>query len=272
MSITSSTTNRITPLQWLSLATLLAVALAVRLYRIDSESIWYDESVTYQSLDCAGPMEYFRTEAGYDPLAVPAYFGSAYVWYKLGFTSVVGVRMLSVATGMLGIAVLYFFGRRLFGHMGGMTAALCMSLAKLQIYMSQEIRNYAFTMLFAVVAMYALHEALQTDRRRWWVVNVAANGLLCLTHFMAVILVFAEGVYLLAARPRKTLRTVAWGIAHLPFLLFISIWIHLVARDMIDDAASWIGQQPLGRAFKAYYFVFAGSLQDAMDIIHVLPY
>ena len=96
MSITSSTTNRITPLQWLSLATLLAVALAVRLYRIDSESIWYDESVTYMSLDRAGPMEYFRAEAENDPLAVPAYFGSAYVWHKLGFTSVVAMRMLSV--------------------------------------------------------------------------------------------------------------------------------------------------------------------------------
>jgi mannosyltransferase len=254
------------------LATLLAVALAVRLYRIESESIWFDESVTYMSLDRAGPMEYFRAEAENDPLAVPVYFGSAYVWYKLGFTSVVGVRMLSVLAGMLGIVVIYFFGRRLFGHMGGMTAALCMSLAKLQIYMSQEIRNYAFTMLFAAVAMYALHEALQTGRRRWWAINVAANGLLCLTHFLAVILVFAEGVYLLAAPPRKTRRTGAWGIAHLPFLLFIPIWIHLVARDTIDDAASWIGWQPLGRAFKAYYFVFAGSLQDAMDFIRVLPF
>lgn len=263
---------RLTLPQFLSLAALLAIALALRVYRIETETVWFDESVTYLSLDRSTPMEFFRAEAKSDPLAMPVYFGSAYLWHKLGFTSAVGVRTLSVIAGMLGIVVLYAFGARLFGHMGGLTAALCMSFAKLQIYMSQEIRNYAFTLLFAAIAMFALHEALQTGRKHWWAINIVANGLLCLTHYLAMILLFAEGLYLLAARPQKIATTTLWSVAHLPFLLFIPVWVHLVAENTIDAAASWIGNQPLSRAFKAYYFVFAGSLQDAMDFIRTLPF
>lgn len=258
--------------QWFSLIVLLIAALAVRLYRIEAESIWFDESVTYMSLDNGSAMDFFRAEAEQDPLAVPIYFGGAYLWHAIGFTSIVGMRLLSIAAGMAGIVVIYLFGRRLFGHIGGLTAALCMSFAKLQIYMSQEIRNYAFVLLFAAVAMYALHEAVAGGRRGWWVLNVIANGLLCLTHYLAMILLFAEGLYLLSARPRKIAWTALWSVAHLPFLLFIPYWTHLMARGNIDAAASWIGWQPLSRAFKAYYFVFAGSLQDAMDFIRVLPF
>lgn len=268
----SSPWLRMTRAQWLSLVVLLLAALAVRLYRIETESIWFDESVTYMSLNKGSVMDFFRAEAEQDPLAVPVYFGSAYAWHALGFRSIVGMRLLSIAAGMAGIVVIYLFGRRLFGHIGGLTAALCMSFAKLQIYMSQEIRNYSFVLLFAAMAIYALHEAVRTDQRGWWALNVVAGGLLCLTHYLAMILLFAEGLYLLSARPRKIAWTALWSIAHLPFLLFIPYWTHLMAHGNIDTAASWIGWQPLSRAFKAYYFVFAGSLQDAMDFIRVLPF
>ena len=212
---TPSVSTRTTLLQIASLIALLLVALGVRLYKIESESVWFDECVTYLALEKhLSPMGFFRAEAYYDPATVPVYFGSAYIWYNLGFTSIIGMRVLSLIAGMTTIVVMYAFGRRLFGHIGGMTVALCMTAAKLQIYMSQEIRNYTFTLLFASIAMYALHEAVTTNRKHWWVINVLANGLLCLTHFVAGLLLFAQGVYLIATQWRRFKTIWIWAASH----------------------------------------------------------
>ncbi|MCC6793510.1 MAG: glycosyltransferase family 39 protein [Candidatus Hydrogenedentes bacterium] len=271
-SAAPSAPARITPVQIVSLVLLLAIALGLRLYKIETESVWFDECVTYLALEKhLPPMEFFRAEAYYDPATVPVYFGSAYVWYNLGFTSIVGMRALSIIAGMTTIVVMYAFGRRLFGHMGGMTVALCMTAAKLQIYMSQEIRNYTFTLMFAAIAMYALQEAVSTNRRHWWVINVIANGLLCLTHFVAGLLLFAQGVYLVVVHWRRYKTIAIWAASHAPFLAFIPLWIKIVTSDNMEEQTNWIVWAGLDRAFRAYFFVFAGSLQDAMDFVRTLP-
>ncbi|MCC6153536.1 MAG: glycosyltransferase family 39 protein [Candidatus Hydrogenedentes bacterium] len=270
---TPSASTRITPLQLVSLVLLLAVALGLRLYKIETESAWFDECVTYLELKKElSPLDFFRAEAYYDPATVPVYFGSAYIWYNLGFTSVIGMRMLSLIAGMITIVVMYGFGRRLFGHVGGMTVALCMTAAKLQIYMSQEIRNYAFTLMLAAIAMYALHEAVTTNRKHWWAINVIANGLLCLTHFIAGLLLFAQGVYLIVTRWRQFKTTAIWAASHIPFLAFIPLWIKFVTPGNLEDQTNWITFAGFDRAFRAYFFVFAGSYQDAMDFVRTLPF
>lgn len=269
---TPSVSTRITPIQIASLLALLAIAIGLRLYKIETESVWFDECVTYLELKKdLSPLEFFRAEAYYDPATVPVYFGSAYVWYNLGFTSVIGMRALSLVAGTITIVVLYAFGRRLFGHMGGMTAALCMTAAKLQIYMSQEIRNYTFTLMFAAIAMYALHEAVITNRKQWWVINVVANGLLCLTHFIAGLLLLAQGIYLVTVHWRRIKTIAIWAASHAPFLAFIPIWIKFVTPGNMEEQTNWITFAGFDRAFRAYFFVFAGSYQDAMDFVRTVP-
>lgn len=280
---------------WLALGAVLVAALVLRLYKIDTESIWYDETITYEFLDSPTIVEFFRGEAVHDPMTVPIYYGSAYLWYRLGFTSIVGMRLLSVTAGMASIVVLYLLGRRLFGHTGGLVAALCMTFAKIHIYMSQEIRNYAFTTLFALVAVYALHEAAIHGRKWWWTLNIAANVFAGLTHFFALILPFAQGVFLVLVPFRFPLPAWAerigsranpplshavsraafisvWTLIHLPFYALIPFWTRFVQSGSVEHETHWIPWVPLTRAFVAYYYVFAGSLQDGMDVIRHRPW
>ncbi|MDZ4858555.1 MAG: glycosyltransferase family 39 protein, partial [Candidatus Hydrogenedentes bacterium] len=257
---------------WATLIILLVAALGLRLWGISGESIWFDECITYTFLDSPTLLEFYRGEAIHDPLTVPVYYGSAYLWYNLGFASVVGMRMLSVIFGIAAIAVVYFFGRRLFGHVGGFTAALCMSMAKIQIYMSQEIRNYSLTLLLAAIAMYALHEASVSGRRKWWAINIAATILVCFTHFFALLLPFAQGVYLLITRPRQIKWITLWTAVQLPFYALIPLWIHFVQSGNVEKETAWITWTPISRVFTTYFNVFAGSLQDALDHIRRLPW
>lgn len=257
--------------QWLWLLAVLALALGMRLYKIGSESIWYDEAVTYTVLDQPSILAFLRTESTHDPLAVPIYFGSVYLWHKIGFVSIAGVRLMSVAMSLASIALLYAFGRRMFGHVGGIVAALCMSCAKLHVFQGQEIRNYAFTVGISIFAMYALRMAAIENRRGWWWVNIAANLALFYTHIVGLLLLFAQGVFLLIACPRKIVRTAGWAGVHVPFLALFPLWRTIMAPPNMAEL-NWIPLAHLDRAFAAYYYVFAGSKQDAMDLITVLPF
>ncbi|MDZ4858556.1 MAG: glycosyltransferase family 39 protein [Candidatus Hydrogenedentes bacterium] len=263
--------EKMTAWHWASLGAILLLALAVRVFRIQTESIWFDEAVTYMWLDSPSLIAFFRAEGVYDPVMVPVYYAMAYGWFHLGFTSIVGVRLLSVLASMLAVAGVYYWGRRMFSHVAGLAAAACMAFAKLQIYMSQEIRNYAVTMLVALIAMYIFQRAVQSDQRKWWIANVAVNILLAYTHFFALLLLLAQGVYLLLTRPKSVLWICAWTAAHAPFLALMPVWISTIVTSELDETG-WIPWAPLSRAFDAYYYVFAGSLQDAMDFVRVLPF
>ena len=263
--------EKFTFLHGVQLGTLLLAALGVRIFRIGTESLWFDECVTYMALHNPSIIGFFREEAQYDPVMVPVYYGAAYIWYHLGFTSIVAVRMLSVVASLAAIIFLYFWTRSLFNHAAGLAAAVCMSFAKLQIYMSQEIRNYAFTMLLALVAMYLFHEAVKREKRTWWILSIAANIVLAYTHFFALLLLLAQGVFLLITRPKRILWIAGWTAVHLPFLALMPIWIHNIVSSPISETG-WIPWAPVNRLFDAYYFVFAGSLQDAMDFVRVLPF
>lgn len=266
------TIERMKPSHWFAFAVLMFVALGMRLYKIDTETIWFDEAITYMGLHNSDPMDFFRHEATHDPKSVPFYYACAYIWYHLGFTSITGMRMLSVLAGMAVVAGMYFFGRRFFGHIGGLTAALCVACAKLHVYQSQEIRNYTFTLAIALFAMFALHKAAVECDKRWWPVNVFANVLLSYTHFLAMILLFAQGVFLLVTRPRQIKGTALWTLAHAPFLALIPLWEKLITTADFEHETNWIPRSYKQRAFEAYYYVFAGSKLDAPDFIRALPF
>lgn len=267
-----SACGRMRATEWLAFAAVMALALAMRLYRIGTESIWFDECITYMGLHFANPMDFFRHEATHDPTSVPFYYGTAYLWYHLGFTSIVAMRMLSIIAGMAVAAGVYGFGRRLFGHIGGLTAALCVACAKLHVYESQEIRNYTFTLGVALFAMFALYKAAVENDKRWWPVNVAANVLLAYTHLLGAMLLFGQGVYLLLVRPRRIKGTALWTLAHAPFLALIPLWIRVITTANFEHETNWIPRSFKQRAFDAYFYVFAGSKMDAPDLVRTLPF
>lgn len=259
--------------EWVGLSFVLLVALGFRVYRIGTESIWFDECVTYMGLDEPTIMGLFRNEATRDPKSVPFYYGCAYLWYRLGFDSITEMRMLSMLGGMVVVTGVYFFARRFFGHVGGIAAALCVSCAKLHVYESQEIRNYTFTLSIALLAMFTFYQAAVANKRQWWVFNIAANVLLVYTHLLSAMLLFAQGVYLLVTRPKQIKHIAVWTLLHAPFFAFIPFWQAWITTADFAHETDWIPlTYNLDKAIDTYYYVFAGSKLTQPDLIKALPF
>lgn len=141
---------------WLLLLTVLGLGL--RLSRLGNQSLWIDEGMSLgwiQEIERSGPGVVLKDIHG--PLHALALYAVSRV-----STSEWWLRLPSVVAATLAIPALAQVGRRLWGRKVGLTAAALCVVSPFALYYAQEVRNYAFTFLFASVMTLA---ALDFARR-----------------------------------------------------------------------------------------------------------
>ncbi|MGH2452675.1 MAG: glycosyltransferase family 39 protein [bacterium] len=186
----------------------LAAGAAVRLWRLETKSLWFDEA--YSVFVANQPLvDIPRLLRLYDTHP-PLHYVLLHFWMPLVGSSEMAVRGLSVAASVGVIALTYLFARRLAEGRVAALAALIVAFSPFQIIAAQEARMYPFLTLFSLGASYALWLALEGGRRRYWIVYAALLFLALTTHHFAFLLVLAHGIYIVAAHRRRG-GTVAWA-------------------------------------------------------------
>src|SRR5215212_10296641 len=203
-------------------ATLLAlfvVGLVLRLYGLGSESLWYDElwAVRIARME---PLEIMRASLGDNN--PPLYYLILHYWMLLVGHSEVAIRLPSAIAGALAVPLIYGIGSLLFSRAAGLMAALILSLSAYQIRYAQEGRAYALLVFLALASFYFL-ERLLTDGNRSRLVTagyVVSTTLLMYTHVYGILLVAAQGVYLLATRQALRKWLLPTGLVAVFFVLY----------------------------------------------------
>ncbi len=214
--------------QWWGVFLLLGItvlAVAVRVYRLGEESLWYDEVITVAFLDEPGLAEFFEAWRFTNWNAVPIYYVIEYAWGNLFNGSVIALRLLSIAFGVMAVPLLYVFGRDLFNRSAGLIAALCLSLSAVHIFQAQEIRNYSLTMLTALICAYTFYRYIARPTAGTFVMNAMGNLLLVWTHLFGCYLLVALGCFLLLFRWRHWRVTVPWFIINLVLMIPSVFWV-----------------------------------------------
>lgn len=208
----------------LSLATLFALALALRLYRIDAQSFWYDEGLTVAL--AVRPLDDIARAAAAD-VHPPLYYWLLHGWLLLMGTGEAAARAFSAVCGAITVVVTAILGWRWSGAVAGWLAGIAAVIAPFAIHYSQETRMYALAMLLATCLWLALDAVVRErpgDRavdpssaaqRTWrWMLLYGAAALAALTtHYFMVAFVAASafiGMILLRRRAR-----LAWIAGHL---------------------------------------------------------
>ncbi len=139
------------------LAVILLLALGLRLYRLDAQSLWNDEG-TSVALAQRNWITIARNAAA--DIHPPLYYYMLHLWIGLAGTSEFAVRSLSALGGVVLVAGTYFLARRLFGAAAGLLAALFSALSPFQVYYSQETRMYIAVTLLGLLSMLAYERLL----------------------------------------------------------------------------------------------------------------
>ncbi len=179
-----------------SIAAILLLAFALRLYRLGYQSIWYDEGVSIHLAQKSLAALTAHTAGDIHP---PLYYYLLYSWIKATGSSEFAVAFFSLFFGLLVIPLVYRIGRHLYNPMVGSLAALLVAISPYNLWYSQEMRMYTLGASLGLVSLYSLLRLLARARCRmqgtsfrvYWVGYIlsATLGLYTLYYF-AFLLVF----------------------------------------------------------------------------------
>jgi mannosyltransferase len=252
----------------IAIIAIIVLAFALRIYRLDHQSIWYDEGVSV----------YFSNQNLKDLIAgvstdnhPPLHSLALHLWLKLAGQSEFSVRFLSLISGILSVPLLFKLGRELFNQRVGLLAAFLLSISPFHVWFSQEARMYTLAALLSLISVYTfvlllLKEEASSAQPYLWLSYVVTNTLGLYTHFyFAFIILFENIVFLAQWMSKRThestnseftnLRT--WLLAQLCIVLLFLPWARFVATRYAADATYWEGALGLLTAAKDTFIAFS---------------
>ncbi|MDE3090899.1 MAG: glycosyltransferase family 39 protein, partial [Chloroflexota bacterium] len=178
-------------------------------------------------------------------------------WNMLAGANAFAGRFLSVAFGVLTIALLYRIGTRVGGAWIGWLAAAFLAVARFHIWWSQDIKNYTPSIFFAFAAVWFALELIADSRWqmadpsvrhspfaiRYSLLGYALCAALALwTHYLAALVLLALNVYAVFVfatdkskiENRKS-KIINWLIANLIAAALFAPWMYLY----LENAAAW---------------------------------
>jgi 4-amino-4-deoxy-L-arabinose transferase-like glycosyltransferase len=243
---------------------LLLAALALRLYRLAAQSLWYDEGIS--AYLAAMPIADLTRWTAAD-IQPPLYYYLLFLWTRLAGNGEFALRFPSAFFGVLTIPLLYKTGERLMGRRAALGAALLGVLSPLYVYYSQEARMYTLLTTLGLLSSYLLLKVLDTGevtaRRRLWAAWVLASAAAVYTHYFAFFLLAAQALYALCRwvgnrqrepiRPRIVEGALAAGalsVAYLP-------WLPALLVRYRADVSYWPGTLKLHEAIRKIFLTFS---------------
>lgn len=165
------------------MALLLAALMVVNVYRAWTQSITYDEAVTYDAF-VVGPMSNAFT--GYNANNHVLFTVFAKLTTRALGTSEFSLRLASVAAGALYFGVVLLLGRALFGRGAIFSLAVAaLALNPLVLDFLSAARGYGLAVALFMVALHQIAMILfrrgngserRVERRRWLMASLALGG------------------------------------------------------------------------------------------------
>jgi len=257
----------------LLLIPILWLAWGLYLYRLDAQSLWYDEGVT--ATIAQRPFAALTQWTARD-IQPPLYYYVVAGWGRLAGWSEWSLRFVSAWWGLLTVGLLAALAMRLTGHRAtGLLTALLTALHPLLLYYSQEARMYTMLVALGVLTAVLLLQARLTNHPRFWLAYLLTAATAVYTHYFAFFLLLGLGIaYLLDLlfSPPRTPTPAALGRRLLPFLLasggilvLYGAWLATLLTQLGTDASYWQGPFKLWDALRslAISFVVGESMLEA---------
>jgi len=176
-----------------------AVALTLRLFRLDHQSYWYDESLSVLAARLPlGDIARHQLQQAQQYTYPPLYTYALHAWFGVFGSTALAGRLFSAVFGSAAVLLLFVLVRRLSGGAAGLLAAALFAVSQIGVQYSQETRAYAFLFVLAIGAGWLIDVALMERRASAWYGFCALSAALALTHYHALWVLVALWGYALS--------------------------------------------------------------------------
>ncbi|MFH0792654.1 MAG: glycosyltransferase family 39 protein [bacterium] len=175
-------------LYWVVAAAVSVCGVALRTSSLGEQSLWFDEAFGLMLSRLHGHI--FWEAAGRD-VHPPGFAILLGIWQSV-FSSVAGLRFLSVAAGLISLALFWIIARELLRPGAALIAYSLWCVAPMAVYYSQELRMYAWWEVFHLAVLLCILRELEGGRGRLWSCAVAIFSVLAVYfHYYAIVTVGA---------------------------------------------------------------------------------
>jgi uncharacterized membrane protein len=211
-------------------------ALALRLFRLNAQSIWYDEAITLTAakLSARALVGNFAAYFSHPPLHEILLKAWLEVW---GFGDL-QARLLSAILGSLAVATVYALAEYLFDRRTAMLAAMLAAISQLGMVYSQEARPYALLLLLTVLAAYCFAVSWYEHSAAAWWGFVLVTVLVFYTHYHGLLIPASLVLFALVFRKGHPLPRRWWIGGALAALLLCGPWVALAGAA---ELTQWHG-------------------------------
>ena len=273
-------------LAWrLALVALLLTAFALRAYRLDTRELSGDEAFGYffALQPYVGIVQ--ATLSLREPHPVASYFVQK-AWSEIAGDGEFALRFASLWWGVLAVAILYRFARRL--RLSPTTALIGAGLLAVSPYViaqSQTARMYSMSLALTLGSTWLALEALARRRWAYWIAYVSVSWLALHTHYYAVFILLAQNIFVLASAWRDASvrpKLLPWLAAQIALFGLYLPWL-IVARTTLTGYGG-AGDSPafepmlrrslsaflVGEAIRPNEQVFLAALGGLLTLIGVV--
>lgn len=213
----------------------IGLAFGVRLFRLDVQSLWWDEG--HSIFVASHPIPQIPTLPAMD-VHPPGYFALLHGWMALAGESEFALRYLSVIFSLLTVALLWRFAAALDRRAGAVTALLA-AVSPLYVAYAQEVRSYAMLTCLGLLSTYALYRLLTRPTRVDIAVYIVASAACLYTHYGAMfLLLFHNAAWLtMIITPRDKIPPLKrWLATQAGVALLFGPQLWLASRQIADYA------------------------------------
>ncbi len=253
---------------------LFACSLAVRLYKLDSQTLECEELYTipaatghqyvYLSIEAnasqpaipittAQHRNLLKPEPGFGLRAVsgvlkrnvhlPLYFYFMHSWINWFGTSEWALRFPSALFGALTVVMIFSLGRELFNLFIGLVSSILLAFSPEQVYYSQQARMYPLLALLLVSSTYAMVLAMRRSAQVWPYLLYALISIAGLyTHYEYMFCLAAQTAYIWIASTSGRQNKYRWLLTQLMIAAAFMPWmlITLAQKKTSPEIIAWV--------------------------------
>jgi uncharacterized membrane protein len=178
---------------------ILLLGLGLRLYRLDYQSLWTDEILTYGSSN--GSLNYVINQTKINTNILPLYYVFVNTALRFGDQDIT-LRLPSLIFGILSIFLFYVIISNWLGSKIALISTFLMAISPFHIWYSQEARPYALLILLSLLSIWFLQKIInnQADiKSKIGFIIFSAATFYC--HTVAIAFIGVLAIYLLLTVP-----------------------------------------------------------------------
>lgn len=175
---------------------ILLLAMFLRLWALDAKSLWQDEIFTAAIASTENTVFEVATIPLYNTAlpAPPLYFLITHFLLYIADNDFL-LRFPALVFGVLGVAMTYCLGARLFGKSEGLSGAFLLALSPFHVRYSQDARFYTLLVFLSVCSLYWFYRGIIDKDRKALTGFVICSVLNLYNQLFALLVLLAQTVF-----------------------------------------------------------------------------